>query len=282
MRRFLLAVVMCGTASARRRPTSPIFRSPRRLHRGLGARGQLAGRLCRRPGRTARPTWTTPIPPRTCCGKLVNNSSRRSAVQRIELAVAAARRTRTSTAFGAFAGYNMQWTDAWSVSKRITAMAISDFQYRLADADLHRQHSKQYDQRHRVVASMSVTDFGSLRVRGGYAVGSFLPYGFVGVGLGQADINRSVRACPVRHSAGMTNPALRLSALEQSRTMRTPIWSRLLRRARLRLDVCRRPVPARRVGISPFHLDGRNHHQHRPRRPRLQVLIVGSRPAVTC
>jgi opacity protein-like surface antigen len=40
---------------------------------------------------------------------------------------------------------------------------------------------------------MRVTDFGSLRVRGGYAVGSFLPYGFAGVGLGQADINRSVR-----------------------------------------------------------------------------------------
>ncbi len=31
-----------------------------------------------------------------------------------------------------------------------------------------------------------------MRVRGGYAVGSFLPYAFVGVGLGQADINRSV------------------------------------------------------------------------------------------
>jgi outer membrane immunogenic protein len=37
---------------------------------------------------------------------------------------------------------------------------------------------------------MNITDFGSLRVRGGYAVGSFLPYGFVGVGMGQADVNR--------------------------------------------------------------------------------------------
>ena len=30
---------------------------------------------------------------------------------------------------------------------------------------------------------MRLTDYGSLRVRGGYAVGSWLPYGFVGVAL---------------------------------------------------------------------------------------------------
>ena len=41
---------------------------------------------------------------------------------------------------------------------------------------------------------MRMTDFGSLRLRGGYAVGSFLPYGFVGVAMGQADINRRADA----------------------------------------------------------------------------------------
>ena len=39
-------------------------------------------------------------------------------------------------------------------------------------------------------ASMKITDFGSLRARAGYNLGSFLPYGFVGFGMGQANINR--------------------------------------------------------------------------------------------
>jgi len=41
-------------------------------------------------------------------------------------------------------------------------------------------------------SSMEVTDFGSLRVRAGYALGGFLPYAFGGVALGQANIARSI------------------------------------------------------------------------------------------
>jgi len=41
---------------------------------------------------------------------------------------------------------------------------------------------------------MNITDYGSLRVRGGYAIDSFLPYGFVGVAMGQASINRRADA----------------------------------------------------------------------------------------
>jgi opacity protein-like surface antigen len=37
---------------------------------------------------------------------------------------------------------------------------------------------------------MTITDYGSLRVRGGYAVDCFLPYAFAGVALGQGYINR--------------------------------------------------------------------------------------------
>jgi len=50
---------------------------------------------------------------------------------------------------------------------------------------------------------MRVTDFGSLRARGGYAIGSFLPYGFIGVGLGQADIRRRVEIDIVYTAAGV-------------------------------------------------------------------------------
>jgi len=39
-------------------------------------------------------------------------------------------------------------------------------------------------------ASMKITDYGSLRARAGYPLDNFLPYGFVGLALGQANINR--------------------------------------------------------------------------------------------
>lgn len=39
---------------------------------------------------------------------------------------------------------------------------------------------------------MSVKDFGSVRVRGGYTFGNFLPYAFAGFGLGRADTSRSI------------------------------------------------------------------------------------------
>jgi len=50
------------------------------------------------------------------------------------------------------------------------------------------------------VTNSSVTlrlpDFGSLRARGGYMMGCFLPYVFVGLGLGEQTIDRAVSASP--------------------------------------------------------------------------------------
>ncbi|HVQ72849.1 MAG TPA: outer membrane beta-barrel protein [Bradyrhizobium sp.] len=43
-------------------------------------------------------------------------------------------------------------------------------------------------------ASMKLTDYGSLRARAAYPVGNFLPYGFVGLAMGQANINRRADA----------------------------------------------------------------------------------------
>ena len=49
---------------------------------------------------------------------------------------------------------------------------------------------------------MNISDMGTLRVRGGYAYGSFLPYLFGGIALGQADIVRTARV-----SGTQVNPA---------------------------------------------------------------------------
>jgi outer membrane immunogenic protein len=45
-------------------------------------------------------------------------------------------------------------------------------------------------------ALIGLTDFGSVRLRGGYAVGSFLPYVFAGAGMGSQTVNRSISASP--------------------------------------------------------------------------------------
>ena len=41
---------------------------------------------------------------------------------------------------------------------------------------------------------MKITDYGSLRARAAYPVDNFLPYGFVGLAMGQANINRRADA----------------------------------------------------------------------------------------
>jgi opacity protein-like surface antigen len=45
-------------------------------------------------------------------------------------------------------------------------------------------------------ATMKLTDFGSLRVRAGYTIDCFLPYLFVGAGIGNQTIDRTSYATP--------------------------------------------------------------------------------------
>jgi opacity protein-like surface antigen len=93
--------------------------------------------------------------------------------------------------YGGFVGYNFQWSEAvvglelnythGNLFGSSSGQQARSFFYPdnyLSDADISSS------------ASMKIKDYGSLRVRGGYAIGSFLPYGFVGVAMGQADINR--------------------------------------------------------------------------------------------
>jgi opacity protein-like surface antigen len=44
--------------------------------------------------------------------------------------------------------------------------------------------------------TMKLPDFGSLRVRGGYVMGCFLPYVFGGLGVGEQTIDRAVSVFP--------------------------------------------------------------------------------------
>ncbi|MBT1510843.1 outer membrane beta-barrel protein [Bradyrhizobium sp. SRL28] len=96
-----------------------------------------------------------------------------------------------SSGFGGFIGYNFQFSEAvigvelnYTHGNFFGANSGSQsrvFQYPVDYVSYATASSS---------ASMKITDYGSLRARAAYPVDNFLPYGFVGVALGQANINR--------------------------------------------------------------------------------------------
>ncbi|MBI5262374.1 MAG: porin family protein [Bradyrhizobium sp.] len=100
-----------------------------------------------------------------------------------------------SSGYGAFAGYNWQWDDVILGVEgnylhggfRSTAFASA---YWAFDAN-GVPHSWTNS-----MAIVSLSDFGSLRLRAGYAMGCFLPYVFGGAGFGSQTIERLVWVSP--------------------------------------------------------------------------------------
>jgi outer membrane immunogenic protein len=94
--------------------------------------------------------------------------------------------------FGAFAGYNSQWDDV-VLGVELSYMhgkfggTQSDSMTRIFTDSGGTIDTVTYQS----IASMAISDMGTLRARAGYAVGSFLPYMFGGVALGQANIIRT-------------------------------------------------------------------------------------------
>ena len=96
-----------------------------------------------------------------------------------------------SSGYGGFIGYNFQFTEAiigvelnYTHGNFFGANSGSQsrvFQYPTDYASTAIASSS---------ASMKLTDYGSLRARAGYPLGNFLPYGFLGLAMGQANINR--------------------------------------------------------------------------------------------
>ncbi|MDC7789901.1 outer membrane beta-barrel protein [Rhodoplanes sp. TEM] len=98
----------------------------------------------------------------------------------------------TGTGWGGFIGYNAQWDDAvlglefnyTRVGLKATAAdsmgrynLLSDSVYHLVDLTS--------------TAGVDLTDIATLRLRGGWAASWFMPYAFIGVAAGRADVTRS-------------------------------------------------------------------------------------------
>jgi outer membrane immunogenic protein len=96
--------------------------------------------------------------------------------------------------FGAFGGYNSQWDD---VVIGIEGNYIHDnfhansFGNGLAIGAGNAVVGSTFTS-----ASLNLTDFGSLRVRAGWAVSCVLPYIFVGAGFGSQTLDRTTTASP--------------------------------------------------------------------------------------
>lgn len=114
-----------------------------------------------------------------------------------------------SEVYGGFAGYNSQWDDVvigieMSYMRGKFGGASSGDMTRyslLSDNNYHNVNS-------RASSSISITDIGTFRARAGYAFGSFLPYAFGGLALGQADIVRTASTRDfVSAGPGSTTPA---------------------------------------------------------------------------
>jgi outer membrane immunogenic protein len=95
---------------------------------------------------------------------------------------------------GGFAGYNGQWDDV-VVGVELSYLhgkfggSQSDSFSRIFTDSTGTTDTVTYQ----ATGTMAISDMGTLRVRGGYAVDSFLPYLFGGVALGQANIVRTAR-----------------------------------------------------------------------------------------
>src|SRR5262249_55197234 len=98
--------------------------------------------------------------------------------------------------FGGFVGWNSQWDDV------VLGVELNYNRSRFTAIDapltpIERVVSaagNTYDVVITGAAAMRITDFGSVRARAGYVMGPFLPYGFVGIALGRADITRMATA----------------------------------------------------------------------------------------
>ena len=100
-----------------------------------------------------------------------------------------------SSGYGAFAGYNWQWDDVvagleasylhGSFGGTTAATAGPLIGGPLSDTFFHNVTVNSSD-------SIAISDMATFRARAGYAYGSFLPYLFGGLALGNADITQAV------------------------------------------------------------------------------------------
>lgn len=106
----------------------------------------------------------------------------------------------SGTAFGAFVGYNFQWEDAvvgieanYNRTSLTSHTSGSDGRATIVVVDSTTTPVTRWRYSGDVngAASLTLTDYGTFRLRGGYAMGRFMPYGFVAAAIGRVNYSHS-------------------------------------------------------------------------------------------
>jgi outer membrane immunogenic protein len=194
MRRILLAAVMFGAASGAQAadwPDLPILRGTQGLTTAtvnwqgyyIGGQGSFGTSDMNFTGST-----------RTVAAALLANTSIEAGGRVSDWPVGGGKVSTHGHGYGAFAGYNGQWDDvvlgleANYVHGKFGGSATGTMARSFVDPAGFLD-----DITYTSTSSIAISDMGTLRIRGGYAVGSFLPYMFGGVALGQANITKTAR-----------------------------------------------------------------------------------------
>jgi len=113
----------------------------------------------------------------------------------------------STSSYGGFIGYQSQWDVAVvgieaNYNRTNATMSATDSIARSVGTTDGFVNNVRIDG----TASIHITDYGTMRLRGGWAAGSFMPYTFVGVALGRADVSRTARvtASGFNAAAGLT------------------------------------------------------------------------------
>jgi outer membrane immunogenic protein len=193
MRRLLLAVAMCGAMSGAQAADMPDFLrgsftdglSTSRVNwQGFYAGGQ-AGYGSSNENFTGSNS--------TMIAAMLDHN----VIQQMDVAnwnLGLGKQNSHTTGYGGFVGYNWQWDDVVlgleasymhgsfggtaSASKGLIGGPLSDNMFHAVDVTSS--------------SAITISDMATFRARAGYAYGSFLPYVFGGLALGNADINRTV------------------------------------------------------------------------------------------
>ena len=208
MRRFLLAVVMCGMAAGAQAadlPDLPILRGG--LTEGFSRssvnwQGVYVGGQAGTGTSDMNFTGAT----RTIAAHLLTNTAIENAGQVSDWPLGGKVSTH-GNGWGAFIGYNSQWTDV-VIGAELNYMhgkfggTQTDAMRRFfTDANGYTD-----DVTYQAIGKVSLTDMASARIRAGYAVGSFLPYAFGGVAMGQADIIRTANIFGTQNNPNAAPP----------------------------------------------------------------------------
>ena len=198
MRRFLLVAIVCGAVTGAQAADMPFLRGS--VTEGLSGapvnwQGVYVG------GQVSYGSVTSKIAPDANSDmQAQSNFPPPAGVAYNWLSLPSAHDSRTG--FGGYFGYNGQWED---VVLGVEGNYIHDgFRSTANSVGVVPNPDLSVNSITNSNEVVKLSDFGSLRIRGGYVMGCFLPYAFAGSGFGNQTVDRTISASPAPLVPGIT------------------------------------------------------------------------------